>query len=131
MKTMSIRKYFGNFSSHSIQSIEIETKPLATTQFMLTSLLVCPSDDFTTPIKKRYNVAFAAVIAATQFCGLLTSLIFMLKFMSIDFEASLFALLAFIGHVILIYSFLTAFSLRHEIGDIFKHLTTIHGNSEQ
>lgn len=128
---MLIRKYFRNFFSFSIQSIEIETKPLATTQFMLTSLLVCPNDDSTTPIKKRHNIVFTSIIAATQWCGFLTSLSYMIKFVLSDFVGSLFALLAFIGHLILIYSFLTAFSLRQEIGDIFKHLQTIHGNSKQ
>lgn len=128
---MLIRKHFRNFFSFSIQSIEAGKEPLETAQFMLTSLYICPNVDSTSQEKKTFNIIFSSVIAATQFCGLATSLSFIIKFILTDFEGSLFAFLAFIGHVILIYSFLTAFYLRNKIGDIFKQLKIIHGNSKK
>lgn len=128
---MSIRKHFENFFSFSIQSIEVGKEPLETAQFILTSLCICPTDDTTTPSKTRFNIVFTSIVAATQFCGFATSLSYIIKFILIDFEGSLFAFLAFIGHVILIYSFMTALYLRHKIGDIFKQLTKIHENSKQ
>lgn len=127
---MLIWKHFRNFFSFSIQSIEAGKEPLETAQFMLTSLFICPSVESMTQEKKKFNIIFPSIIAATQFCGLATSLSYIIKFIVTDFEGSLFAFLAFIGHVILIYSFLTAFYLRHKIGDIFKHLEKIHGDSK-
>lgn len=128
---MFIWEYLRKFLSFSTHSIEVDTKPLATAQFILTSLCICPSDEFMTPTKKRVNIVFTSIIAVTQICGFATSLSYLLKFTLIDFEGSLFAFLAFIGHTILIYSFLMALSLRHKIGEIFKQLTTICDNSKQ
>lgn len=127
---MFILEHLSNFFSFSTESIDVETKSLATTQFILTSLCICPANEFTTPSKKRANIAFISFVVATQFGGLAASLSFLIKFTLIDFERSLFAFLAFIGHSTLIYTLLTALSSRHKIGDIFKQLTTIYGNSK-
>lgn len=124
---MFIQKYFRNFFSFSIHSIEVGTQPLKTTQSILTSLCICPSDEFPTPSKKR---VFASIVAATQICSFATSLTYLIKFITIDFEGSLFAFLAFIGHTTLIYSFLIALSLRHKIRAIFEQLASIYNNSK-
>lgn len=127
---MLIQKHFRNLLSFSIQSIEVGDKPLETAQFMLTSLCICPIDGSTILSKKIFNIVFTSIVAATQFCGFATSLSYIVKFTLLDFEGSLFAFLAFIGHGILIYSFLTALSLRRKIDDIFKQLRLIHGHSK-
>lgn len=127
---MFIQKNFKNFFSFLIKSTEVETKPLPTTQFVLTSLCICPTDKYTPLSKKRFNIVFTSIVAATQICGFASSLTYLIKFIINDFEGSLFAFSAFIGHTILIYSFLTAFSMRPKIGEIFKHLTTIYNNSK-
>lgn len=128
---MPIRDYFESFFSFPTQFNAVEKKPLATTQFILTSLCICPTDDSTPPSKKRFNVVFTSIVVAIQFCGIFASLVYLLKFSSIDFEGSLFALLGFIGHTIFVYSFFTAFYLRHKIGGIFRHLTAFYSNSKQ
>lgn len=107
-------------------STEIDARPLATAQLILTSLSVCPADASTIPSKKRFHIGFTLIVGASQLCGFGTSLCYLIQFTLVDFEGSLFAFLAFIGHGILIYSLVTAFSFRHKIGDIFSELSTIY-----
>lgn len=119
-----------NFQFKDMFSVELENQSLATAQFVLKFLSICPADESAIPSKKRAYIVFTSIVAVSQLCGLGTSLSYLIKFILIDFEGSLFAFLAFIGHAILIYSLLMAFSVRQTVASIFSKLSTIYKESK-
>lgn len=72
-------------------------KPLATSQQALSWISAFPPDDATPKWKKVIFKLFPLFITITNLIILIGSMVFALKFMSIDLEATLYAIFQFSG----------------------------------
>lgn len=106
-------------------------RPLATTQLMLTWLSMCPADDeSTTPRQKWLYIAHTLVVLILTVAGCASSLAYCLKLISTDFDSAVFAFMATIGMFGVIYFMIAAFSMRHQIEEIFTNLSAIYESSK-
>lgn len=104
-------------------------KPLATTQQMLSWAGVCPNSETTNKRMNKITIAFSSIIILSEVyvssaCAFLFS-----KYVSIDLEASLYALFQMSGHTVALYGFLYIIFTRRKIVDIFNKLTAIFETS--
>lgn len=104
-------------------------KPLVTNQKVLIWLYLCAVDD----VSLRTNLAHIA-LGATAFLllilGNVASVLFVLKFVSVDLKLSLFALYQIFAISSILYLMIAAFILRHKIHDIFAMLQEIYCESK-
>lgn len=76
------------------------------------------------------RILFAVTIFTLNVCFLIAHLTATFKFLSINLEDSLFALMGAIGISGIIYTMIVAFFLRHQLNAIFEKLSEISDHCE-
>lgn len=105
-------------------------KPLKTLKQMLVWICVCQPNKITSKWKKRAFFAnLLAGITIIMAAGT-ASLLFFLKFISIDLESSLDSLYPAAAGFGLAYTLLMAYLLRHKMNAIFDDLSNIYDTSK-
>lgn len=105
-------------------------QPLPTTCLMMTWLSMCPADELTTTRQQKSGyIAYTLAVFILNVICFVASLVYCLKFFSIDFDGAAFAFMAAIGEFGLIYFMITAILMRHQIRNIFLNLSMIYKTS--
>lgn len=105
-------------------------KPLATAQVVLTWIGILSGDESTSWWKERASVIFTFFAFVSLVCGFAAGVTFIVKFISIDLESSLFGISVSLAYFSVIYVILVALLLRSQIPEIFQELSEIHAASE-
>lgn len=100
--------------------------PLESIQRGLHWLCVFPFQKDTTTTKKIVYIFFTLNIFFLHLCALAASAAFIIKFISIDMQRSVFALLQFGTFFSTMYSIIVAFFVREKIIGIFKKISKIY-----
>lgn len=111
-------------------SRELKMKPLVTNKRILIWLCLCSPAESTTTKKRIIYVIFSALVFSvilSVFAGYLT---FFVKFVSIDFERSLFTFLLVVTLAGIMYGMIVIFFLRHQMAATFERLSAIYDASE-
>lgn len=101
-------------------------KPLATSQRVLTWLCLLPPDNNISEWTKRSYMAFALAIIVGALVLLVSSIMYVVKFISIDFQDTSIAISAGFGAVAMVNSIIVAIYLRHKIPPMFEQLSRIY-----
>ncbi|XP_055296841.1 odorant receptor 22a-like [Sitodiplosis mosellana] len=101
-------------------------KPLATDQQILTWLCVLPAKENTSKWEKWACIAFVMAWIVILLIDILSGLMFVVKFISIDFKGASIAIYAMIGCLIMANSMVVAFLLRHKIPPVYENLSAIY-----
>lgn len=104
--------------------------PLKTNQHVLKWLCVCETDNTVSKWKKLAHISFTVLIFMSNIILIPTSIAYLLNFISVDLEQSLYALFQLSGMCGITYMMIVAFILRHEINDLFGTLTDIYHDCE-
>lgn len=104
--------------------------PLKSIQHGLHWLCVFPFDKNTNTTKKMVYIFFISSIFFLHLCALAASAVFIFKFISIDMQRSVFALLQFGTFFSTTYSIIVAFFIREQIIGIFKKISEIYRASK-
>lgn len=101
-------------------------KPLVTNQQVLTWLCICPIEKSVTKFEKCAQIGITSLFVLTLFCGLTASVVYFVKFVSIDLEKSLYTVLQIGGTLLVLYTFTVLCLSRNKINAVFEHLTQIY-----
>lgn len=104
-------------------------KPLLTNQKVLTWLCICPADETTRKWQKFIYIGISFAIIAMKMSVVVSSMIFLLKNLSSDLNAALFAFLQIVGMSGMIYTFITGLLIRLKIRDSIQSLVEIYEKS--
>lgn len=105
-------------------------KPLVTNQQVLTWLCICKNET-SSRMEKLAHISFSVFVSVFLFWGDLSSLMFFIKFATVDLEESLYALFQVAGLSGMVYLiFVVPFS-RHAIAATFDSLSKIYDASKQ
>lgn len=93
-------------------------------------LSMYPANEHTNALNKMAYVIVTLTIFSINFTGFLSNFAYFYKYLSIDIEGSLLALMVcnILGG--LAYSFATAIIMRYEIQSIYDKLSSIYGASK-
>lgn len=100
--------------------------PLETNRWVLTWLCVFPPERHTSKWKRLAHVAFSLTVFFINAGSFFGSLAFFLKYMSVDLEQCIFALVQMIGEVNMSYISIITFLLRDKIKAIYDNLSRIY-----
>lgn len=104
--------------------------PLVTNKRVLVWLNLCSPDDETVEWK-RIGFAFVGfIVLISTLSDMLASVAFMLKYISINLEESLYALFQIFGFGSITYAIIVTFFQRHKIREIFQGLSEIYNESK-
>lgn len=117
-------------SSKNIHQQLNRMKPLETYQRVLRLLCACPPDEQTQLWQRMLLFASGSSVFLSILCTATSSLAFVLNFIFIDLEESLWALFQFCGLTNMLYVMIISFSFRYKIKGIFDTLSTIYDASE-
>ena len=101
-------------------------KPLAIDQQILTWLCVLPANENTSKLKKLTEIALVLALIAADVTVFASSLMYAVKFVSIDFQGFSIALDTVIATIPMVNSIAVAFLYRHKIPSIFERLSEIY-----
>lgn len=101
-------------------------KPLVTQQQVLTWLCIYPADKSTSKWLKRAYVIFSVAVVVANSLGLITSVAYVYKFISIDLESSLCSILQIVATLSTSYAYILFFTFRHKIVAFFINLSDIY-----
>lgn len=106
---------------------DLKMKPLPTTQLMLTWFLFLENKDNSLNWwKKISRIGFTAITLVLTVCQVFATGAFALKYLSIDFQNSLYALYAFFGWTMLSYLFIVALFSRRKITLFIDKFSKVH-----
>lgn len=105
-------------------------EPLATTRRIMVWLCMYPANESATPQQKLAYATHTSVILFFHLVSFVASLVFCVKYVSIDFNGAIFAFMIGIGELGLIYYLIVAVLMRHQIESIFSSLSTIYESSK-
>lgn len=108
------------------QSYKRNMKPLVTDQQVLTWLCVLPVKETTSEWRNWSRIAFVVTFIVITLLHLSSSVTFILKFISIDFQRTSIALFTLCGAVSTINSIIVVFIMRHKIPPVYKNLSSIY-----
>lgn len=100
--------------------------PLATNRRVLTWLCVFPPEKGTTKAQRMAHVALSLSVFVVNMGSFFVSLAYFLKYMSIDLEQSLFAVVQMLGEVNMTYISIITYILRRQITATYKSLCRIY-----
>lgn len=100
--------------------------PLETNHLVLTWLCVFPPDESTSRLKRMAYTTFSLAIFGINAGSFFGSLAYFLKFMSVDLEQSLFAVVQMLGEVNMAYISIITYLLRHRITATYESLAKIY-----
>lgn len=90
-------------------------------------LRICPSDESTVRWQNLAHTTFAVTLLTGLICMMAACLTFCWRFVSIDFERSVFSFMVAVAEFTVIYMALVGILLlRHKIRTIFDSLATIY-----
>lgn len=101
-------------------------KPLNLDQEVLTWLCVLPAEKSTSKWRKRTYIAFVLAAILCVLTVTLSSLMYALKFMSIDLQKSLIGLESVFAAIQMANSIVVLFLIHHKIPIIYGNLTEIY-----
>lgn len=104
--------------------------PLKTNRHVLTWLCVFPPEEGTTKKKRIAHVVFSLTIFGINAGSFFVSLAYFMKYMSIDLEQSIFAIVQMLGEVNMTYISVITFILRDEVSATYKSLSKIYKERE-
>lgn len=104
----------------------IKMRPLELNRRILIWMCVYPCDENTTRWKRLAYILFSILIFVLNAIGLIFSTAYFIKYVSIDLEQSLFALLQAVGEANMVYILIITFILRHKITAMLKSLSKIY-----
>lgn len=103
-------------------------KPLETTHRCLIWLCMCPADKSSNQWQKISYTIFGAAALIAIISGFISNVIFCIRFISIDLERSMFAIMFVAAQFGVIYMALVVILLmRPKIDRVFKNLAIIYG----
>lgn len=101
-------------------------RPLVTAQKLLTWLCIRPDDIPVNRWKKLAQTFFTAAILMVILCVLFGSILFVIKFFSIDLKTSLAAITQVYSYLPTLYMFIIAMMMRGKINEILTNLNEIY-----
>lgn len=101
-------------------------KPFTTDQRILTWLCVIPAPQNTSMWKKQVYTALALSLMLANLSNLSSSVMFIVKFLSINLQAALIALHQVLATIPMANTIIMAFFYRHKIPPVFDKLTHIY-----
>lgn len=104
-------------------------KPLVTNKNVLTWLCILPAQEQTNKRMKLIYIAFTFTLSITCFCGLASSLAFMMEYLSTNLENCLYALFQVAADASAFYMVMVALFLRHKMAALFDNLSEIYNKS--
>lgn len=104
-------------------------KPLVTNAKVLTWLCILPAQEQINRRMKLIYIAFTFTLSITCFCGLVSSLAFMMEYLSTNLEDCLYALFQVAADSSALYMVLVALFLRHKMAALFDKLSEIYNES--
>lgn len=105
-------------------------KPLVTIERALVWLCLCSPDKATSKWKMLVCAFLGLITFTSTLSDMLASVAFMLKFISIDMEESLYALFQIFGFGSITYAIIVTFFQRHRMRDLFRGLSKIYSASK-
>lgn len=105
-------------------------KPLEFQQQIFTWIYLCSPDEVTSVWKKIIYFILFVIVFLGNFTSGAGALAFIIKYVSVDLENSLYAVFQLCAVGSVSYIFIAAFFLRYRINDIFKQLTEIYDTSK-
>lgn len=101
-------------------------KPLVTAKRMLTWLSVFPIDKNVSITKRLGYMSFTAIILTCLLSAMISSSVFFVKYISIDLQQSLYAVLHLTLVVQALYMYAVIYRMRNKTKLAFEHLTNIY-----
>lgn len=105
-------------------------RPLVTNRRVLTWLCVCSADEYTTIKPKMLYVSITIIVFVAILSAFAGTLAFVLKFFSVDLEASLLGFLPNVAYASGVYGMIVSFIIRKKINAIFDELMLIYNKSK-
>lgn len=105
-------------------------EPLVTNRRVMTWLCMCPAEKSASKKERIFYVAFAFTVTTTSLIFLLASVVYVMKYLLIDFEPSLYALFQAVAEVAMMNLVFVAFLMRHQIEAVFTQLSKIYRASK-
>lgn len=127
---LSFRFHIGVQEGRYLFIVGSEMNPLATNQRVLTWLCICPFDRDTRIWQKTLCVILTLFLFTFIFSLLVSSIVFFVQNVSIDFESCLYAVFQIAGISGLIDEWSVAFILRKRVHLLFGSLAKIYEESE-
>lgn len=103
-------------------------QPLATSKRMMTWISMCPPDESTNAQRKLAYTANTVTIAIFMAATFVSSVVFFSKFLLVDFDGAVYALLFAMGEFGVLYILTVALSMRHQIDNIYTSLACIYNS---
>lgn len=104
-------------------------KPLATNQRWLIWFCMCSAAESTSKKRQLFYVLFTFVMSAFILAGLVSSILFFVKFISVDFKSCLYAVFQIAASVAVINLMIVGLMNRNQIANIFTKLSDIYAAS--
>lgn len=108
------------------ESCKKKIEPLATNQRVMTWLCMRPADESTSKQSIAMHIAFIITVCTFEFCCLMSSGVFFVKFVRTEFEASLYGFFQVAGHTPTFVAIIVALAYRQRIAAIFTKLSEIY-----
>lgn len=105
-------------------------QPLKTNRRILVWLCLCSESETRSKFQKSLSVLLTSIVVASFVVGLISSVTYLWRFLSIDLQGSLFALYQTVGFFDILYAFIVMFISRHKIEAIFNNLEQIYRDCE-
>lgn len=105
-------------------------QPLTTCRRVLTWLGVCPISGNVSKFERFDPIVVSFLIISSVSVALVASMVFFVKFLSVDLEKSLQTLLQIAGALSILYSFIVLYISRNKISAVFDHLKQIFDASK-
>lgn len=97
-------------------------QPLASTRQMMMWLSMCTADESSTERQQKAYVAHTYAVLFLNLASFVASVVFCLKYISIDFDGAMFAFMTAIGEFGGIYIMIIAIRMHHQIDNFFHEL---------
>lgn len=128
----SISVYWGFLQSRTIfELVESKMRPLKLNQQLMTWIFINSSSETTSLLKRVVYIFLGCAVFASQLAAFAASVAFLIKFLSIDIERSLYTSFQILTSAPAAYMFVVACVSRHKINALFGSLTTICDESNR
>lgn len=104
-------------------------RPLETNRRVLIWLCLCFELETLSKFKKSLSILLTSIVMASIIGALISSALYLWKFILIDLQGSVYALYQTAGFFSILYAFVVMFISRQKIHDIFCNLERIYGTS--
>lgn len=105
-------------------------EPLVTTKQVLMWLGAIPFEKNISKRKRQLSTIFVFLCFLSQLCTFAAGMAYVIKFISINFERSLYEVCASLAFLTMMYVFVVAMFMRQKTLGIFEELSAIHAQSK-